>query len=213
MTDNRFLWEYDEALGFDGLCGIDEVGRGPLAGPVCAACVVLPRGLKLPALNDSKKMTEKRREETHALLTGCPEVFYGIGFATQQEIDEINILQATKLAMRRAVHDLEQKLADAGKDPLDYLLFDAVKIEELDLPQQSIIKGDAKVLAIAAASIIAKVTRDRMMVKYAEVYPGYAFEKNKGYGTKAHYEGLGLQGICPIHRRTFLKGKSYPSQE
>ena len=128
-------------------------------------------------------------------------------------IDEINILQATKLAMRRAVHDLEQKLADAGKDPLDYLLFDAVKIEELDLPQQSIIKGDAKVLAIAAASIIAKVTRDRMMVKYAEVYPGYAFEKNKGYGTKAHYEGLGLQGICPIHRRTFLKGKSYPSRE
>ena len=95
MTDNRFLWEYDEALGFDGLCGIDEVGRGPLAGPVCAACVVLPQGLILPALNDSKKMTEKRREETYALLTGCPEVFYGIGFATQQEIDDINILQAT----------------------------------------------------------------------------------------------------------------------
>ena len=132
---------------------------------------------------------------------------------TAQVIEEINILQSTTLAMRRAVRDLEQKLADAGKDPLDYLLFDAVKIEELDLPQQSIIKGDAKVLAIAAASIIAKVTRDRMMVKYAEVYPGYAFEKNKGYGTKAHYEGLGLQGICPIHRRTFLKGKSYPSQE
>ena len=103
MTDNRFLWEYDEALGFDGLCGIDEVGRGPLAGPVCAACVVLPRGLKLPALNDSKKMTEKRREETYTLLTACPEVYYGIGFASQQEIDEINILQATFLAMHNTL--------------------------------------------------------------------------------------------------------------
>jgi hypothetical protein len=102
MTDNRFLWEYDEALGFDGLCGIDEVGRGPLAGPVCAACVVLPRGLELPALNDSKKMTEKRREETYALLIACPEVYYGIGFASQQEIDEINILQATGTRLTRA---------------------------------------------------------------------------------------------------------------
>ena len=110
MTDNHFLWEYDEALDFDGLCGIDEVGRGPLAGPVCAACVVLPRGLELPALNDSKKMTEKRREETYTLLTACPEVYYGIGFATQQEIDDINILQATFLAMHRAYGELLQKL-------------------------------------------------------------------------------------------------------
>ena len=116
MTDNRFLWEYDEALGFEGLCGIDEVGRGPLAGPVCAACVVLPQGLILPALNDSKKMTEKRREETYALLTGCPEVFYGIGFATQQEIDDINILQATFLAMRRACDELLGKLPE-GRMP------------------------------------------------------------------------------------------------
>ena len=117
MTDNRFLWEYDETLGFDGLCGIDEVGRGPLAGPVCAACVVLPRGLKLPALNDSKKMTEKRREETYTLLTACPEVYYGIGFATQQEIDDINILQATFLAMRRAYGELLQKLPELRRQP------------------------------------------------------------------------------------------------
>ena len=110
MTDNRFLWEYDEALGFDGLCGIDEVGRGPLAGPVCAACVVLPKDLALPALNDSKKMTEKRREETYRLLTECHEVYYGIGFASQQEIDEINILQATFLAMNRAYEELLHKL-------------------------------------------------------------------------------------------------------
>ena len=198
--------------GYRCIAGIDEVGRGPLAGPVVAAAVVLPEEFSVLGIDDSKKLSEKRREELFVEIKKHA-VAWGIGMADHQVIDEINILQATKLAMRRAVHDLEQKLADAGKDPLDYLLFDAVKIEELDLPQQSIIKGDAKVLAIAAASIIAKVTRDRMMVKYAEVYPGYAFEKNKGYGTKAHYEGLGLQGICPIHRRTFLKGKSYPSQE
>ena len=198
--------------GYRCIAGIDEVGRGPLAGPVVAAAVVLPEEFSVLGIDDSKKLSEKRREELFVEIKKHA-VAWGIGMADHQVIDEINILQATKLAMRRAVHDLEQKLADAGKAPLDYLLFDAVKIEELDLPQQSIIKGDAKVLAIAAASIIAKVTRDRMMVKYAEVYPGYAFEKNRGYGTKAHYEGLGLQGICPIHRRTFLKGKSYPSQE
>ena len=194
------------------VCGIDEAGRGPLAGPGVAAGAGLPKDCTILRLNDSKKLSEKCREELFLEIKEKAAA-YGIGIVSPEVIDSINILQATKLAMRRAVHDLEQKLADAGKDPLDYLLFDAVKIEELDLPQQSIIKGDAKGLAIAAASIIAKVTRDRMMVKYAEVYPGYAFEKNKGYGTKAHYEGLGLQGICPIHRRTFLKGKSYPSQE
>ena len=120
-------------------------------------------------------------------------------------IDEINILQATKLAMRWAVHDLEQKLADAGKDPLDYLLFDAVKIEELDLPQQSIIKGDAKSISIAAASIVAKVTRDRMMVEYDKVMPEYGFASNKGYGAAAHIEALKKYGPSPIHRATFIK--------
>ena len=174
MTDNRFLWEYDEVLGFDGLCGIDEVGRGPLAGPVCAACVVLPRGLILPALDDSKKMTEKRREETYALLTGCPEAFYGIGFATQQEIDDINILQATFLAMRRACDEL-------------------------------LGKGDGTSAHIAAASVLAKVTRDRLMTEYAKEYPGYGWEKNKGYGSGEHYEGIARYGITPLHRRSFLK--------
>ena len=151
MTDNRFLWEYDEALGFDGLCGIDEVGRGPLAGPVCAACVVLPRGLKLPALNDSKKMTEKRREETHALLTGCPEVFYGIGFATQQEIDEINILQATFLAMHRAYGELLQKLPEEKRPRL--ALVDGNRDPDLPLPTQLVVKGDG-----TSAHIVAPVS-------------------------------------------------------
>ena len=196
MTDNRFLWEYDEALGFDGLCGIDEVGRGPLAGPVCAACVVLPRGLKLPALNDSKKMTEKRREETHALLTGCPEVFYGIGFATQQEIDEINILQATYEAMREAISKLSVKP--------DVLLNDAVKIPQVDIRQVPIIKGDAKSVSIAAASIVANVTRDRLMEEYDKVLPGYGFASNKGYGSAEHIAALKEIGPSPIHRQSFI---------
>ena len=139
MTDNHFLWEYDEALDFDGLCGIDEVGRGPLAGPVCAACVVLPRGLELPALNDSKKMTEKRREETYTLLTTCPEVYYGIGFASQQEIDEINILQATFLAMHRAYGELLQKLPEEKRPRL--ALVDGNRDPGLPLPTQLVVKG------------------------------------------------------------------------
>ena len=130
---------------------------------------------------------------------------WGIGMASHEIIDEINILQATKLAMKRAVKDLEKNLAKRGAGSLDMVLFDAVEIEDLDIPQKSYIKGDAKVLAIAAASIIAKVTRDRMMIKYAREYPWYAFEKNKGYGTKAHYEGIREKGICPIHRKSFLK--------
>ncbi len=198
MTDNRFLWEYDEALGFDGLCGIDEVGRGPLAGPVCAACVVLPRGLILPALDDSKKMTEKRREETYALLTGCPEAFYGIGFATQQEIDDINILQATFLAMRRAVEQLSTRP--------DIVLVDGNREPELGgLPVKTIVKGDSLSASIAAASILAKVTRDRFMLEQDAIYPQYGFAVHKGYGTKAHYAALTQYGACPIHRRSFLK--------
>ena len=193
------------AQGYKCIAGIDEVGRGPLAGPVVAAAVVLPEDFSVLGIDDSKKLSEKRREELFVEIKKHA-VAWGIGMADHQVIDEINILQATKLAMRRAVRDLEQKLADAGKDPLDYLLFDAVKIEELDLPQQSIIKGDAKVLAIAAASIIAKVTRDNMMKEYALEYPYYAFESNKGYGTKAHYQGINEHGITPIHRKTFLKG-------
>ena len=186
--------------GFARIAGVDEVGRGPLAGPVVAAAVVLPEDFDVLGVDDSKKLTEKRREELFDRI--CEEsVAYGIGMADEKVIDEINILQATKLAMRRALDDLSVRM---GQEP-DYVLFDAMTIEEVEIPQESIIKGDAKCTCIAAASIIAKVTRDRMMVEFAEEYPGYAFEKNKGYGTAAHYAGLRAQGPCAIHRMTFLK--------
>lgn len=203
MTDNRFLWEYDEALGFEGLCGIDEVGRGPLAGPVCAACVVLPRGLELPLLNDSKKMTEKRREETYRLLTERPDVYYGIGFADQQEIDEINILQATFLAMRRAYAELLGKLPEAKTPRL--ALVDGNRDPHLPLATQLVVKGDGTSAHIAAASVLVKVTRDRLMTEYAREYPHYGWEKNKGYGSREHYAGIAQYGITPLHRRSFLK--------
>lgn len=190
--------------GFRIIAGVDEVGRGPLAGPVVAAAVVLPEDFNVLGVGDSKKITEKNREKLFTEIKAeC--VSWGIGMASHEIIDEINILQATKLAMKRAVKDLEKNLAKRGAGSLDMVLFDAVEIEDLDIPQKSYIKGDAKVLAIAAASIIAKVTRDRMMIKYAREYPWYAFEKNKGYGTKAHYEGIREKGICPIHRKSFLK--------
>lgn len=190
--------------GFRIIAGVDEVGRGPLAGPVVAAAVVLPEDFNVLGVDDSKKITEKNREKLFTEIKAeC--VSWGIGMASHEIIDEINILQATKLAMKRAVKDLEKNLAKRGAGSLDMVLFDAVEIEDLDIPQKSYIKGDAKVLAIAAASIIAKVTRDRMMIKYAREYPWYAFEKNKGYGTKAHYEGIREKGVCPIHRKTFLK--------
>lgn len=182
--------------GYRFIAGVDEVGRGPLAGPVVAAAVILPEDFDVPGIDDSKKLSEKRREELYDVIMERA-IACGIGMADHKVIDEINILQATKKAMKQALEALEVKP--------EYVLFDAVKIDELEIPQEAIVKGDAKVLAIAAASIVAKVTRDRMMVEYALEYPGYAFEKNKGYGTKAHYEGLHKQGMCPIHRRTFLK--------
>jgi len=165
-------------------------------------------------IDDSKKLSEKKRNELFEIITQ-KAVAIGVGGVDEKTIDEINILQATKLAMKRAVEACEIKLREklemdetngnAGSHIIDYILFDAMKIEDIDIQQESIIKGDAKVLAIAAASIIAKVTRDLMMVAYDNEYPGYAFAKNKGYGTKAHYEGLHAQGMCPIHRRSFLK--------
>lgn len=182
--------------GYRFIAGVDEVGRGPLAGPVVAAAVILTEDFDVPGIDDSKKLSEKRREELYDVIMERA-IACGIGMADHKVIDEINILQATKKAMKQALEALEVKP--------EYVLFDAVKIDELEIPQEAIIKGDAKVLAIAAASIVAKVTRDRMMVEYASEYPGYAFEKNKGYGTKAHYEGLHKQGMCPVHRRTFLK--------
>ncbi|MDO4176472.1 MAG: ribonuclease HII [Bacillota bacterium] len=186
--------------GYKYIAGVDEVGRGPLAGPVVTAAVVLPEDFDVLGVDDSKKLSEKRREELYdKIIEGC--VAYGIGMSDHQVIDEINILQATKEAMKKAIAECEIML----KQKLDFALFDAVTIEGLDVPQHAIIKGDAKVLAIAAASIVAKVTRDRMMVEYAREYPWYAFESNKGYGTAAHYEGIREHGTCPIHRMSFLK--------
>ena len=181
--------------GYVNVAGVDEVGRGPLAGPVVAAAVILPHDFDVLGIDDSKKLSEKRREELYEVITD-KAVAWGIGMADHETIDEINILQAAKLAMKRALAELED---------VDYITFDAMKIEDIDIPQESVIKGDSKILAIAAASIVAKVTRDRMMTEYAKQYPGYGFEKNKGYGTKAHYEGISEHGICPIHRRSFLK--------
>lgn len=178
------------------ICGIDEVGRGPLAGPVVAGAVILPKDHTILYLNDSKKLSEKKREllydeiMEHAVATG-------IGMVGPARIDEINILQATYEAMRMAIENLQVKP--------DILLNDAVTIPEVEIPQVPIIKGDAKSISIAAASIIAKVTRDRLMKEYDQVIPGYDFAGNKGYGTKAHLEGLRRLGPSPIHRRTFIR--------
>lgn len=191
--------EYENAAlnsGFEVICGIDEAGRGPLAGPVYAAAVILPKGHIVEGVNDSKKISEKKRDLLFdKIIDEC--VCYSIGTASEQEIDEINILQATFLAMRRAVAGLEIKP--------DIALIDGNKKPSLDIVEQTIVKGDSKSANIAAASIIAKVSRDRYMLEMAEKYPKYQFEKHKGYGTKLHYEMLEKYGISPIHRKTFLK--------
>lgn len=197
------------AAGYRNIAGVDEVGRGPLAGPVVAAAVVLPDDFDVLGVDDSKKLSEKKREELYDVIME-KAVAYGIGMADHDVIDEINILQATKQAMRQALSELDAMLRSrcaesCGTGGIDYILFDAVEIEDIDIPQEPVIKGDAKILCIAAASIVAKVTRDRLMVRYAQEFPGYGFEKNKGYGTRQHYDGIGSQGICPIHRKTFLK--------
>lgn len=186
--------------------GVDEVGRGPLAGPVVAACVILPEDFDVLGVDDSKKLSEKRREELYDLILE-KAVAYGIGSADHLVIDEINILEATRLAMREAVQKAEEMLRKRiGEEvSIDHILFDAIKIKEIETPQTSIIKGDAKSVSIAAASIVAKVTRDRQMIEYHKQYPDYGFDSNKGYGTKAHYEGIKRCGITPIHRKTFLK--------
>ena len=182
-----------EHLGY--LCGIDEVGRGPLAGPVVACAVILPKDCDILWLNDSKKLTAKKREELYdVILEGAVSV--GIGMASPERIDEINILQATYEAMRQAVSELSVQP--------QLLLNDAVTIPEIIIPQVPIIKGDAKSVSIAAASIVAKVTRDRMMEEYDKVIPEYGFASNKGYGSAAHIEALKKYGPSPIHRRTFI---------
>lgn len=185
--------EYD-ACSF--ICGIDEAGRGPLAGPVVAGAVVLKKDAQILYLNDSKKLSEKRREELYLEIQE-KAVSWAVGIVSPERIDEINILQATYEAMREAVSKLSV--------PPDILLNDAVTIPGLDIPQVSIIKGDAKSVSIAAASVMAKVTRDHMMARYGELYPQYGFAKHKGYGTAAHIAALKEFGPCPIHRHSFIK--------
>ena len=188
-----------EYAQYTHICGIDEVGRGPLAGPVVACAVVLPKDVTILYLNDSKKLSEKKRELLYDEIME-KAVAVGIGAVGPARIDEINILQATYEAMRMAIEDLTGKL---GKEP-DLLLNDAVTIPEVDIPQVPIIKGDTKSISIAAASIVAQVTRDHLMIEYDQVLPGYDFAKNKGYGTKAHIAGLKELGATPIHRKTFI---------
>lgn len=199
------VYERDlRAAGKRCIAGVDEVGRGPLAGPVVAACVVLPEDFDVLGVDDSKKLSEKKREQLYdAILSEA--LAYGIGMQDNASIDEINILEATKEAMRCAILEAERALRAKTGCGIDHILIDALTLREIAIPQTSIIKGDSASLSIAAASILAKVTRDRMMVEYDSIYPGYAFAKNKGYGTKAHYEGLQAQGMTPIHRRSFLK--------
>ena len=199
------VYERDlRAAGKRCIAGVDEVGRGPLAGPVVAACVVLPEDFDVLGVDDSKKLSEKKREQLYdAILSEA--LAYGIGMQDNASIDEINILEATKEAMRCAILEAERALRAKTGCGIDHILIDALTLREIAIPQTGIIKGDSASLSIAAASILAKVTRDRMMVEYDSIYPGYAFAKNKGYGTKAHYEGLQAQGMTPIHRRSFLK--------
>ena len=190
------MWEIEDSLGLHLICGVDEAGRGPLAGPVCAAAVILPEHLQIPGLNDSKKLTDKKRRELFPILQE-QAVAWGIGLASETEIDEINILQATFLAMRRALEQLNARPEIA--------LIDGNRETDFGLPVKTVVKGDSLSANIAAASVLAKVTRDNIMTEMANQYPEYGFEIHKGYGTKAHYEALRTYGPCPIHRKTFLK--------
>ena len=198
MSENN-MWQIEEELfaqGIVSVCGIDEAGRGPLAGPVCAAAVILPPHLEIPCLNDSKKLSDKRRRELMPVIKE-QAIAYGIGMASHEEIDQINILQATFLAMERALAQLEGKAK--------FALIDGNREKDFGLPVMTVVKGDSRSANIAAASILAKVTRDDLMEALAEEYPQYGFEIHKGYGTKAHYEALRTYGPSPIHRMTFLK--------
>ena len=182
--------------GIKIICGVDEAGRGPLAGPVCAAAVILPPNAEIPGLNDSKKLSDKKRRELYPIIKE-QAIAYGIAFADHKKIDEINILQATYLAMERAINQLSIKP--------DLALIDGNRAKDFGVSVETVVHGDSLSASIAAASVLAKVTRDDYMLQMAEEYPGYDFEIHKGYGTKAHYAALTAKGPSPIHRMTFLK--------
>ena len=211
--EEKLRTRHEELQGFDRsqkrgnirfVAGTDEVGRGPLAGPVVTACVVLPDDFDVLGIDDSKKLSEKKRTALDAVIRE-QALAYGIGIRDNKRIDAINILNATKEAMRDAVFAADAMLRERTGAGIDLVMFDAVELDDLPIAQVSLIKGDATSLSIAAASIVAKVYRDTMMIEYAEKYPYYAFEKNKGYGTAAHYAGIREHGITPIHRRSFLR--------
>ena len=193
------LWQLESEIyaeGFEYICGVDEAGRGPLAGPVCAAAVILPRGLEIPGLDDSKKLTEKKREALFDVIIS-EAISYGIAFASVDEIEELNILNAAMLAMNRAIEKLDHMPQLA--------LIDGNRNSGIAVPSRCVVKGDARCADIAAASILAKVTRDRLMTELAKSYPQYHFEQHKGYGTKLHYEALREYGPCELHRPSFLR--------
>ena len=184
------------AKGYSAICGVDEAGRGPLAGPVCAAAVILPENTVIDGVNDSKKLSEKKREALFDVICETARS-YSIAYTSVEEIEELNILNATMLAMKRAVEGLDVKA--------DYAMIDGNRTPDLEIESEFIIKGDAKSMSVACASILAKVSRDRLLYEYAKEYPQYGFEKHKGYGTKAHTEALKEYGPCPYHRMSFLK--------
>ena len=193
------LWEIENALyeeGYHLICGVDEAGRGPLAGPVCAAAVILPQKTEIPGLDDSKKLTEKKREQLFPLIQE-KAISWNVAFASVEEIEERNILRATFLAMNRAISGLELQT--------DLALIDGNQNREIEMPSRCVIHGDARCASIAAASILAKVSRDHLMLELAEKFPQYGFERHKGYGTKVHYEALRKYGPSPVHRLSFLK--------
>ena len=193
-------YEYEKAAvsrGFKYICGVDEAGRGPLAGPVCAAAVILPEDACIPGLNDSKKLSEKKREQLFDVITG-KALAYCVAYGTLEEIEEFNILEATFLAMNRAVEGLKIKS--------DFALIDGNRAPKgIKIPCETVVKGDAKSMSVAAASVLAKVSRDRLMLEYDKKYPLYDFKKHKGYGTKEHTELIKKYGPCEIHRLSFLK--------